>query len=149
MGEYTWKSSRYTLFKGRWGIAIWLEAGYQMVSDIEDESRYIEPADRIYFHSMLSYPSSSVLTDEELMYFCNGIKMISKYLYELMRDDSCLIIVLRNMQFSDCYLQIEGFTACAIQWASETFGFPMPVIEAYFDKTKSRYGQYVFDFSAV
>ena len=149
MGEYTWKTSRYTLFKGRWGIAIWLEAGYQMVSDIEDKGRYIELADRIYFHSMLSYPDSPRLTDEELMYFCNGIKMTSKYLYELMRDDSCLIIAVRSIRFSDCDLQIEGFTACAIQWASETFGFPMPVIGAHFDKTKSRYGQYVFDFSAV
>lgn len=149
MCEYIWKTSKYTLFKGQWGIAIWLDAGYQMVSDIEDKSGYIELADRIYFHSMLSYPDSPRLSDDELMYFCNGIKMISKYLYELMQDDFYLIIALRNMRFSDCDLQIEGFTACAIQWASETFGFPMPVIEAYFDKTRFQYGEYVFDFSSV
>ncbi len=149
MGEYIWKNSKYKVFKGQWGIVIWLEAGYQMVSHIEDKSKYIELADGIYFHSMLSYSNSPRLTDEEWLYFYNGIKMISKYLHEFMQDEQYLIIALKNIQFSDCDVQIEGFTACAIQWASDIFGFPMPAIEVYFDKLKAQYGRYVFDFSSV
>lgn len=150
MEEYIWRKSWYKLFKGRWGISIQLEAGYQMVFDIEDKSKYIELAERIYFHSLLfSSPNNPRLTADEYMYFCNGLKLVSRYLYELLPDDLNLIIALRSIQFSDCYVQIEGFTACAIQWASETFRFSMPAIEAYFDKSKSQYGMYVFDFSSV
>lgn len=149
MDKYIWKDSKYKLFKGQWGIAIWLEAGYQQVSYIDDTSKYIKLADSIYFHSMLSYSNNPRLTDEELLYFYNGIKMISKYLYPLIQDKSYLIIALKSILFSDCDIQIEGFTACAIQWASEIFGFPMPAIGVYFDKLKSQYGRYVFDFSSI
>lgn len=57
-----------------------------------------------------------------------------------------MIIALRSIQFSDCYVQREGFTASAIQWASETFDFPMPIIETHFDRLKSQNGMYIFDF---
>lgn len=59
--------------QGRWEIAIHLEAGYQ---------NYCQ------------------LTPDELLYFCNGLKMINKYLYELLQEDLYLIIALRNIQFS-------------------------------------------------
>lgn len=150
ISKYTWSKTRYALLKGRWGIAIHLEAGYQILSKIEDKSKYIVLTDHIYFQSMfLSNQNSSQLTPDELLYFCNGLKMISKYLYEFLQKDLYLIIALRNIQFSDCYIQIEGFTASAIQWASEAFHFPMPKIETYFDRLKSQYGMYIFDFSAV
>lgn len=151
MCEYIWKSSKYKLLKGRWGIAVWLEAGYKIVSGIEAGNGYIQLTDNIFFHShsMLSYPESQKLTEEELVYFCNGLRLVSKYLGEWAGDGSCLVIALKSIHFSDCYLQIEGFTASAIQWASETFGFPMPDIKTYFDRKKSNYGGYVFDFSSV
>ena len=47
--DYTWQKSRYTLLKGRWGIAIWIEAGYLMTSEIEDKNNYTEISDHIYF----------------------------------------------------------------------------------------------------
>ena len=148
--QYIWNKSRYTLLKGRWGIAIELEAGYQIIPNIDDKSNYIELANHIYFYSMLA-PNQNYcqLTPDELSYFYNGLKMTNKYLYKFLPKDLYLIIALRNIQFSDCYIQIEGFTAAAIQWASETFHFSMPTIEAYFDRQKSRYGMYIFDFSAV
>lgn len=53
------------------------------------------------------------LTPDELSYFYNGLKMTNKYLYKFLPKDLYLIIALRNIQFSDCYIQIEGFTAAA------------------------------------
>lgn len=150
MGEYTWTKSKYILFQSQWGIVIWLEAGWQIVSGIEDNSNYTKLTDRIYFQPMfLPYPDSLKLTADELQHFCDGLKMISKYLYKLKQEDSYLIIALRSIRFSDCNAQIEGFTAAAIHWASETFHFPMPTIKVYFDRLKSPCGRYVFDFSSV
>ncbi len=38
MRNYTWTKSRYKLLQSQWGIAIWVETGWQIVSDIEDTS---------------------------------------------------------------------------------------------------------------
>jgi hypothetical protein len=148
--DYTWQKSRYTLLKGRWGIAIWIEAGYLMTSEIEDKNNYTEISDHIYFESMIPSSSDNIqLYADELLYFCSGLKMISRHFHEFLPEGMYLIIALRNIEFSECYVQIEGFTACAIQWASEAFHFSMPKIEAYFDESKAPNGQYIFDFSSV
>ena len=150
MRNYTWTKSKYKLLQSQWGIAIWVEAGWQIVSDIGDKSKYTELADNIYFQCMLlPYSDSQNLTADELQSFCDGLKLVDKYLYKLQQKDSCLIIALRSILFSDCYVQAEGLTASAIQWASETFQFPMPPIKIQFDRLKSRYGMYIFDFSSV
>ena len=54
--DYTWQKSRYTLLKGRWGIAIWIEAGYLMTSEIEDKNNYTEISDlpQNYINAVLS-----------------------------------------------------------------------------------------------
>ena len=150
MGEYVWTKSKYKFFQSQWGIVIQLEAGWKIVSDIGDKGKYMEVTDCIYFQPvLLPYPDSQNLTDDELQYFCDGLKLISKYLYKLLQEDSYLIISLQSIQFSDCYIQIEGFKASAIQWASETFDFPMPTIEIHFDRLKSQNGMYIFDFSSI
>lgn len=147
MCENIWKKSRYKLFISNWGIAIVLEAGYKILNNIEDKDKYMEVADNIYFcPAFLPYPDSQVLTEEELMYFFNGLKLVSNSILESINNNSCLI-TLRSIQFSDCDVQNEGFTACAIQWASEIFGFPMPIINAWFDGSKPPCGKYIFDFS--
>lgn len=147
MSEYIWTKSNYKTRKGKWGIAILLEAGYQLVSLIENESQYLKLADRIYFYSMLlPYPQSQPMTEKELEYFCDGLRMVNKYISASVPKDSSLIIALREICFSDCYIQNEGFTACAIQWASETFQFPMPNITTYFDEASWRH---IYDFSCV
>ena len=132
MEDYTWQKSKYTLLKGRWGIAIWIEAGYLMTFDINDKGKFIEISDHIYFESLLPSSSDNIrLYADELPYFCDGLKMASKYLYEFLPEGMHLIIALRSIQFSECYVQIEGFTACAMQWASEACGFSMTRIEAH------------------
>ena len=148
--EYIWGKSKYGLFIGKWVIAMSLEAGYQMVSFVEDESQYIRLTDQIYFHSMLlPWPEDQTLLPEELECFYNGLKLASKYISAFIPEDSFLIIALRHIIYSPCHIQNEAFTAAAIQWASETFHFPMPNITVSFDETKSWNGMYVFDFSAV
>lgn len=145
--NYIWTNSNYKTRKGKWCIAILLEAGYQMVSSVEKVSQYLKLADRIYFHAMLlPYPQSEPLTDKELTCFCNGLQMVSKYILASVPEDSSLIIALHKICFSDCDIQDEGFTACAIQWASETFRFPMPNIITYFDEARWKH---IYDFSSV
>lgn len=118
-----------------------------MVSPAENESQYLKLADQIYFHSMLlPYPQSQPLTEKELVYFCDGLRMVSKYISASVPKGFSLIIALREIHFSDCDIQNEGFTACAIQWASETFQFPMPNITTYFDEASWRH---IYDFSSV
>lgn len=144
-----WKKSQYRLYKGRWGISILLEAGYQLLPNIGNATKYMKITDQIYFYpSLLPYPDSDPLISEEQICFCNGLKLISKYLLEFLQDNFCLI-TLRYIQFSQCDVQNEGFTACAIQWASETFNFPMPTIDVYFDRSTPPCGKYVFDFSLI
>lgn len=147
MSEYIWANSNYKTRKGRWRIAILLEAGYRMVSSAENTNQYLKLADRIYFYSvLLPYPQSQPLTEKELVYFCDGLRMVSKYISASVPEDTSLIIALRKICFSDCDIQNEGFTACAIQWASETFRFPMPNITTYFDEASWRH---IYDFSSV
>ena len=93
MEDYTWQKCKYMLLKGRWGIAIWIEAGYLMTFDI-------------------------------LPYFCDGLKMASKYLYEFLPEGMHLIIALRSIQFSECYVQIEGFTALPSNGPARHSAFP-------------------------
>lgn len=149
MSEIIWKKSSYNCFISKWGIAIILEAGYKILSDIEDQDNYLKLSDHIYFYlSLLPYPTSQTLTAEELKYFCKGLKLVSNRILETLQSNSCLI-VLRSIEFSECSIQNEGFTACAIQWASVTFGFPMPPINVRFDSLKKPYGKYIFDFSQI
>lgn len=149
MHEFIWKKSSYKCFISKWGIAVVLEAGYKILSDIEAKDKYIKISENIYFYSsLIPYPISNVLTTEELKYFCKGLKLVNKQILEILQGNSCLV-VLRSMEFSDCYIQNDGFTACAIQWASETFGFPMPIINVRFDSLKTPYGKYIFDFSYI
>lgn len=156
MAEYLWHKSNYKLMKGKWGIAILLEAGYRVVSDIIDENQYIQLTDRIYFQTLLlPYPDSQSLSDTERDCFCDGLKMVSKYIYSFIDipKDAFLMIALRFIQFDDCNIQNEAFTASAIQWASEMFCFPIPNIKVYFDPAGSVEGMdnggYVFDFLDV
>ncbi len=89
------------------------------------------------------------MSKEELQYFYNGLKLVNKYISAFIENNFSLLIVLRCIKFSDCNIQNEAFTACSILLASEIFGFPMPNIITYFDSSRSRYGEYVFDFSDV
>lgn len=153
MTEKKKKKSNYKLMKGKWKIGILLEAGYQIVSVKDNLEKYIKLTDHIYFQSMLlPYPYSQPLSDAELIYFCDGITMVNKYISLSAMKDTSLSIALRYIQFSECNIQKEAFTASAIQWASEMFQFSMPDINAYFDSTRSidgMNGSYVFDFSGV
>lgn len=153
--QYLWHKSNYKMMKGKWKIGILLEAGYRTASDVTDLGQCIKLAERIYFQSMdLPYPQSQPLSDREQECFCEGLKMISKYIYPTISipENTSLLIALRCIQFSVCDIQEEAFTAAAIQWASEVFQFPMPNIEVYFDPERTEdgwYGKYVYDFSAV
>lgn len=135
---------------GKWKIAIILEAGYQILKLVENEESCVKLTDQIYFQSMLfPYPYSQPLTAEELECFCYGLKLISSQIEKLLQKDSYLKIVLRTIQFSDCDIQNEAFTASAIQWSSETFKFPMPHINICFNESKGWNGIYLFDFSSI
>lgn len=148
--EYIWKKCNYKLMLGKWKIGIMLEAGYQVLQSAEEREGCTKLTDRIYFQSMLlPYPSSQPLTAEELDDFCRGLKRVSDQIENAFPEDSCLKIALRSIQFSDCDIQNEAFTASAIQWASETFQFPMPDIRVHFDDSKGRNGMYRFDFYGV
>ena len=147
MHEYIWKESRYKLFIKKWGIVIVVEAGYKILSDTENRENYIILADHLYFSSeLLPYPASQQLLEQEQICFCNGLKLASNQIFESLQNRPCLI-TLRSIQFSDCCIQNEAFTACAIQWASEAFVFPMPKINVWFDIAQSPCGKYIFDFS--
>lgn len=148
--KYIWTTCNYKLMRGKWKIGIILEAGYQILKSVEGEGSCIKLTDQIYFRNMLvPYPHSQSLTNEELECFCCGLKLISKQIEKSLQKDCCLTIALRVIQFSDCDIQKEAFTASAIQWSSETFQFPMPHIRADFDDSKGRNGLYLFDFSLI
>ena len=130
--EYIWKKCNYKLMLGKWKIGIMLEAGYQVLPAVEPKDGCTKLTDRIFFQNMLSpYPSSQPLTAEEFDDFCRGLKRVSDQIENAFPKDSCLKIALRAIQFSDCDIQNEAFTASAIQWASEIFQFPMPDIRVY------------------
>lgn len=153
MEKYIWKKTNYKLIKASWGIGILLEAGYQIVPAITEPNQYIKITDQIYFLQslILSYPESETMDIEEINCFCHGLKLASKYISSSINipENSFLIIAINWIQFSLCNVQNEGFTALAIQWASEMFHFPMPTIDAYFDSLKGYNGMYVFDFRSV
>lgn len=149
MCECIWKESRYKLFIKRWGIVIIVEAGYQKLPDAENQNNYIRITDHLYFFSdLLPYPDSQQLVAEEQICFCNGLRYVCDQILESLQNVPCLI-TLRSAHFLDCDIQDEAFTACAIQWASETFGFPMPEINVWFDSDQPPCGKYVFDFSLI
>lgn len=150
MENYRWKKCTYKLMTGRWKIWIVLEAGYQLQYCMTDENGLMKLTNHIYFHTMfLPYPASQMLSKEEISYFCNGLKAVSKQISKFLDNDLYVIIALRSIQFLDCDIQNEAFTVSAIQWSSEIFEFPMPDIKVYFDRLKGRNGIYVFDFSSV
>ncbi|MDE7222969.1 MAG: hypothetical protein K2O34_04215 [Acetatifactor sp.] len=158
MSPYIWHKSNYKLRKGKWGIAILLEAGYRELSGVTDLGQYRRLADRIYFQSTtIPYPQqqcSQTMLDSELERFCDGLKMAAKYIYPVINiaEDAPLLIDLRYIAFSICDIQEEAFTAAAIQWASEAFHFPMPHIGVRFDPERTAdgwNGKYVYDFSNV
>lgn len=135
---------------GKWKIGILLEAGYQILESLENKEGCVKLTDRICFQNMLyPYPRSQSLTHEELEYFCCGLKLMGEQIEKSLQKDSCLKIALRSIQFTDCDIQKEAFTASAIQWSSETFHFPMPHISVEFDDSKGRNGMYLFDFSRL
>lgn len=122
-----------------------LEAGYKVLPDMEAHDTEI--SEKIYFHSaLLPWPDSQSLTAEELDCFCKGLRLVRNQIQETVRNRPCLI-TLRSIRFSDCNIQNDAFTACAIQWASEAFGFPMPVVNVSFDALEVPCGKYIFDFS--
>lgn len=120
-------------------MGVILEAGYQFVSDIPlDKS--IKITEKIYFKPiLLPYPKSECLNDEEIKYFCAGLWLISKSLSKAVQEGFYLVIGLRSISFSECYIQIEDFTGCAILWASEIFNIPMPDVNVYLDSWKSEF----------
>lgn len=145
-----WRKTNYKLMSGKWKIGILLEAGYEVLETIGNEADYIELGERIYFHRVpLTNCSCQMLLPEEMEYFCEGLKLISERLNQRLSHNICLSIALHEIQFSDCDIQKEAFIACAIQWASEAFQFPMPNIPVVFDASQGINGRYCFDFSKI
>lgn len=135
MSEYIWTKSNYK--GGRMGVV--LEAGYQMVSN-RPIDKSIEITEKVYFKSMLlSYPKSECLNDEEIKYFCAGLQLMSQSLSETVQEGFYLVIGLQSIYFSECYIQMEDFTGSAILWVSETFNIPIPDIDVYSDRWKSKF----------
>lgn len=149
MNDVIWKKSGYNLFISKWEIAIILEAGYRELYERENKNIYIKICENLYFaSSCLPYPNSITLNTEELEYFCRGLKIVSSHIIDALQNRPCLII-LNSIIFSDCNIQNDAFTASAIQWASEVFGFTMPAISVWFDNTKKPCGKYIFDFASI
>ena len=146
MKDFQWKKSNYKQMQGRWKIGILLEAGYRECDTLENQSELIKISDRIYFqNALLPYPKSEQLSQSELEYWRQGIRLVSA---QIEKRAPYLIVALRNIQFSVCDIQEEAFTASAMQWASEMFGFPMPEVKVIFDKNiNPPYGKYVYDFN--
>lgn len=134
MEKYTWKRINYKLMSGKWKIGIILEAGYKAVNQLKNMDNYIKITPQIYFKNLLlPYPYSQSMKQKEIDAFCKGLLLSSKYINQLFFSNLIIIIVLNNIQFSDCDIQDEAVTAAAIQWASEIFCFAMPYIGTCFD----------------
>ena len=148
MQDFQWKKSNYKQMNGKWKIGVLLEAGYRECEVIEMNAKGIKLTDRIYFQNMLSpYPKSEQLLPQELKCWCKGIELVSEEI-ERCLTMPYIMITLRNIQYSDCNIQNEAFTAAAIQWASEIFEFSMPEIRVYFDENINfPYGQYIYEFN--
>lgn len=122
--KFIWTKSNYKLMLGKWKIGIILEAGYQLLKSVENKESCVKLTDQIYFQNMLfPYPYSQPLTNEELECFCRGLKLISNQIENLLQKDSSLKIALRVIQFEDCNIQNEAFTASAIQWQVKHLNF--------------------------
>lgn len=147
MSAFIWKETRYNLFIHKWGIAIILKAGYKILAEMENRQDVIKIAEDLYFYpSLQSWSKSQQLIEEEILCFCEGLKLVCEDILKAVRNRLCLI-TLQTIHFSACNIQNEAFTACAIQWASEIFGFPMPEVKVAFDSTEPPYGRYIYDFS--
>lgn len=147
MDDYIWKNHCYKVMKWKWGIAILLEAGYVPLSSHVSGNNLICLENRVYFNSMLKpWPESQPLTPEELHCFCNGLKIVARQILKSTPYVPDILITLRSVQFSDCDIQDEAFTAAAIGWASEVFQFEAPKYQVSFDDSKNKY---VFDFWEV
>ena len=120
-------------------MGVILEAGYQTVSN-RPVDKTIKITEKIYFKPMLlPYPKSEFLDDEEIKYFCAGLRLISKSLSEEVQEGFYLWIGLQSISFSECYIQIEDFTGAALLWASETFNIPIPDVDVYSDSWKGEF----------
>lgn len=143
-----WESHHYKMMKGKWKIAIILEAGYGLFDSTISHHQIVCLEHGLYFRSMLlPYPQSCPLLPQELDCFCNGLKIVSKQILQSAPHLPNILITLRLVQFSDCDIQDEAFTAAAIEWASTAFGFEAPRYQVSFDASKGTNGLYVFDFS--
>lgn len=147
MNDFIYKKSWYKLFISRWEIAIIVEAGHKELHERHNVTDYIKISDNLYFSfQCLSYPSSNPLNTAELECFCKGQRLVSAQIADAVQNKPYLI-QLRSILFSDCNIQNDAFTASAIQWASEAFGFTMPPIKVWFDDTENPCGRYKFDFA--
>lgn len=86
------------------------------------------------------------MVEEEVLCYCEGLRIVSADILNVVQNRPC-VITLRSIHFLDCDIQNEAFTASAIQWASESFGFVMPEVKVTFDDTKSPFEKYIYDFS--
>lgn len=150
MEDYIWKSYNYKVLKGKWGISILLEAGYVSLNRNVSKNKIICLENGVYFNSILQpYPESQSLLPQELHCFCNGLKVVAKQILKSTPHLPNVLIALRSIQFSDCNIQDEAFTAAAMEWASEVFQFETPNYQVFFDDSKGTYGRYVFDFPCL
>ena len=150
MKDFKWKSSNYKQMMGKWKIGIILEAGYKECDNLDDYSNLIKLTEKIYFqNNLLPYPESVQMLQEELEYWYKGIALVSREIEYSKVTTPYLIVTLHYIHYSMCDIQNEAFTASAIQWASEMFGFIMPDIRVFFDSSLNPpYGKYVYGFSA-
>lgn len=145
--DYIWKSYGYKVFKGKWGIAILVEAGYRSLNSNVSSNKIVCLENGVYFNSILRpYPESQPISPQELHCFCNGLKAVAKQILKSTSHLPNILITLRSVQFSDCDIQDEAFTAVAMEWASEVFQFETPNYQVSFDYSKSTNGMYLFDF---
>lgn len=150
MDSYNWKCSNYKQMEGRWKIGVITEAGYK-ISDIpENQSELEKITDRIYFRNfLLPYPESEQLSGYELELWRRGIELVSEQIEVSQPAKGYIIIALKRSLFSVCDMQEEAFTASAIKWAADMFGFSMPFVNVTFDGSIPPYGRYVYDFSKL
>ncbi len=153
MSDSIWSKSRYKLFISRWGIVVNLEAGYKILShtalenEMKNKENCIKITDGLYVcFDLAPYPDSQQLTAEEQKFVCDGLRLVGSQILASLQNRCCLI-TMRSFQFSDCDIQDETFTASAIQWAGEAFGFPVPEIPVRFEWEQPPCGKYIFDFS--
>ncbi len=79
MSAFIWKETRYNLFIHKWGIAIILKAGYKILAEMENRQDVIKIAEDLYFYpSLQSWPKSQQLIEEEILCFCEGLKLCAR-----------------------------------------------------------------------